>query len=165
VGGLCDGHLFGGAHGIEETKELLDPRNLERVVDALAHAYQRQIPSAMLAGNVCAYQRPDTGGIDVRDIREIDDQRSGGVGAYRGLELKHRGHHQGSIEAENALSGLRSGLIFNAEGLLRHRKILNPALRRIVNAVLIYIGQAEPGLDCDRMLTATRLYFNVDVHQ
>ena len=83
MGGLCDGHLFGGAHGIEETKELLDPRNLERVVDALAHAYQRQIPSAMLAGNVCAYQRPDTGGIDVRDIREIDDQRSGGVGAYR----------------------------------------------------------------------------------
>ena len=165
MSGLCDGHLFGRAYGIEETEELLDPRNLERVMDALAHAYQRQIPSAMLAGDVGAYQRPDAGGIDVRDMGEIDDQRSGSVGAYRGLELKHRGHHQGPIEAENALSGLRSGLIFNAEGLLRHRKILNPALRRIVNAVLIYIGQAEPGLDCDRMLTATRLYFNVDVHQ
>jgi hypothetical protein len=137
VSRLCDGHLFGGAYGIEETKELLDPRNLQRVVDALADAYQRQIPSAMLAGDVCAYQRPDAGGIHVTDIREIDDQGPGSIGAYRRLELKHRGHHQGSIEPENALSGLRSGLVFYAEGLLRHRKILNPALQTIVNAVLI----------------------------
>jgi hypothetical protein len=137
VSRLCDGRLFCRAYGIEETKELLDPRNLQRVVDALAHAYQRQISSAMLAGDVCAYQRPDAGGIHVTDIREIDDQGPGSIGAYRGLKLKHRGHHQGSIEAENALSGLRSGLVFYAEGLLRHRKILNPALQTIVNEVLI----------------------------
>jgi hypothetical protein len=137
VSSLCDGRLFCRAYGIEETKELLDPRNLQRIVDALAHAYQRQIPPAMLAGDVCAYQRPDAGGIHVRDIREIDDQGPGSIGAYGRLELKHRGHHQGSIEAENALSRLRSGLIFYAEGFLRHGKILNPAFQRIVNAVLI----------------------------
>jgi hypothetical protein len=56
----------------------------------------------------------DAGGVHVRDVREINDQRTRSVGAHGGLELKHRGHHQRAFKAKDALSGLGSGLVCNA---------------------------------------------------
>jgi len=79
----------------------------------------------MLPGDVGANQSADAGRIHVRDLGEINDQRARSIGAHRGLELKHCCHYQRTVEAQNALSGLRSGLIFYAEGLLRHAGNIN----------------------------------------
>ena len=68
-------------------------------MDAFAHAYQRQIPPIVLARDVGSHQRPNAGRIHIWDVAEINDQRVGRIGPHRGLELKHRGHHQRPFQA------------------------------------------------------------------
>jgi hypothetical protein len=86
-------------------------------VDALADTYQRETSPALLAGDVRPYESADSCRIHIGDVGEINDQDAGGVGTHHGLELEHRGHDQRSVQAENALSWLGSGLVFNAKGL------------------------------------------------
>src|SRR5579864_1036975 len=75
----CDalgcGSLLGGAYGIEETEELLHPRNLQSIEDALTHSHQCQGSPVLLMSYVGSHQRPDAGGIGVGYAGEVDDQR------------------------------------------------------------------------------------------
>src|SRR5271156_2868758 len=122
---LSGARLFRRAYGIKEAEKLLDPGDLERVVDALAHAYQRQISSTMLPRNIRSHECADARGIDVGNLAKVDDQCLRGVSPYDRLKIKHRRHHQRSVERENALSWLSSGLVFNAKGFLRHDGDIN----------------------------------------
>ena len=75
--------LFRGTDGIEEAEEMLDPRDLEGVVDALAYSDQRQIASAILTSNVSCHQSAYAGRIHIRHVGKIDDQRTGSIGPHR----------------------------------------------------------------------------------
>jgi len=49
------GRLFRRADGIEESEELLDPSDLERIVDAFTYTHQSQAPPTVLTRDI----RPD----------------------------------------------------------------------------------------------------------
>ena len=85
----------------------------------------RRLPCAGRARDRDSVDRPDAGRIHIGDVGEIDDQRARSVGAHRCLKREHGGHDQCSVEAKNALSRLRSGLVFDMQALLGHGGDIN----------------------------------------
>ena len=73
---LCGAGLLCRAHRIEKMEELLDVGDFERVMHAIAHTHQSQLPAAVLASNVGSDQRANTGGIHIGDVGEINNQRA-----------------------------------------------------------------------------------------
>lgn len=75
-----------------ELKKLLDVGNLQRLPDALVYSHQGQSASvAVLAAHVSADQSSNAGGVDVRDVGEIQDQIVRTVGSSFVLELEQVG--------------------------------------------------------------------------
>ena len=87
--------------------------NLQRIVNSLVYPYQSKISPAMLTADVGAHQRTNAGGIDIRDLAEINNQCLGLIRSDGCLELEYRGQYQGAGKFQYPLSRLRSNSIFN----------------------------------------------------
>jgi hypothetical protein len=60
--------LFCGLDRIKKLEELLDVRNFQNVAHSLADPNQAQVPFRILPRDISADQRPDSGGIGIRDL-------------------------------------------------------------------------------------------------
>jgi len=98
--------LLGVGQGVEETKKLLDARDGQGSMNAVADADKGQGAPLLIMGDVGTDQGADAGGIDVGDAGEIDDEGGGVFGADRGLELEQSGEYNRALETENSLTGL-----------------------------------------------------------
>jgi len=112
-------------YGIDELEELLYPRYLQGVTDAVGNAGQDKLAGRVLPGYIRAHESADSGGVGIRYVSEIDDKDLRLVGSHHRLELEHGVQNQGACQQQNPLSGLSSGLIGNAEGILGHGEDIN----------------------------------------
>src|SRR5579864_2762896 len=94
-------------------------------MDALTYTHQCEVPPAVLARYIRPHQRPNPCRIHVGDVGKVDNERTGSIGPDGALKSENCGHHQWTIQPKNALSGLRSGLVVDAEGILRHGGDIN----------------------------------------
>jgi hypothetical protein len=133
---LRGGCLFRGAHRIEEAKELLDSRDFQSIMHAVAHADQCKTSLAVLPGHISPHKCANARRIGIGDIGEIDDQRLRGIGPDGSLKIKYGGQDKGPIEAKDTLTWGGSWLVFNPKGI-GHRGMVTLQLRVIVKAVLI----------------------------
>lgn len=111
--------LFGFAYGVEEAKEFFDPGHFQRGMNAAADTDQCEETSFFIVGHVGADQSTDAGGVYVRDLGEIDDQRAGVLGPNGGLKLKESSEHYRTLQTENALAGLGTVEFVDCKRLLR----------------------------------------------
>jgi hypothetical protein len=111
---LCDGRVLGG----EEVEETFDARDLQRVADTFVDADQGEGAAILIMAYVGADQGSDSGRINVRDVREINDQQSGILSANGILKLEESGEHNRPAQRQDALAGLRPLTFLNFEGFL-----------------------------------------------
>ena len=137
---LRGGGLFCRSERIKESKKLFDMSDFERTVDALADTNESEAAAVFLVSDIGADERADAGGIHVGNLREVDYQRFGLVGSDLGLKIKERGEDKWTGQAQDALSLLWAGQIFDDEGLLWHPVMLTPEAPGIVTAALILRG-------------------------
>ena len=116
--------MFGGGDGIEEAEEVLDPGDLQGLVNALIDADERKGASAILAGDVGADEGANSGGIGEGDGGEIEDEGARGVRANLGLEAEDIGEDERSGEAEDADSFFGTRNLFDLERRFGHEGML-----------------------------------------
>jgi hypothetical protein len=116
--GIELGRLFRLSHRIEKAEKLLYPSHLQRGVNSVADTDQGERATLLVVRDVGTNQRSDSGGVDIRNGGEIENQRVCIFGANGGLELKQRSEHDGALQAENSLAGLDTVEIVDGKRLL-----------------------------------------------
>ncbi len=99
---------------IVDAKELFDAGHFQGGKKPLADADQGEGVAGFVMRNVGAHERADSRRIDVRDIREVDNQGGGVLRTKGGLKLKQRSENDRTLKTENTLTGLGTFEIFNA---------------------------------------------------
>jgi hypothetical protein len=138
------GRFFGRANRVEKAEELIHMGYLEGVVDPVADADQSETPAFLLMSDVSAHESADSGGIHVRDVREVENQGARLIAAHKFLEVEKSSQQKGPVKAQDSLAGLGSGRILDAKGVVGHSGMLLLERRRIVKAMLILVSRIRP---------------------
>jgi hypothetical protein len=87
-------------------------------MNPLTDANQEKVATVLRMSNVGTDQGSDSSRIHKGDFAEIDNQRLRGVGPDLGLKFEQCAEDEGTAERQDALSILRTGNIFDDQGLL-----------------------------------------------
>src|SRR5450432_671000 len=113
-----------GVNGVIELEELFHPGYLHRVAYALRDANQGQTAAFLLMRNVSADQGSDSGGINVRNLGQVENQVGRSAAAHQGLKLEEIREQDRPAQADNARTAVRVRHVFDLQGLLRHCDIV-----------------------------------------
>ena len=105
--------LFCFRDRIVDAKKLFDACDFQGREKPLTDSYQGEFVTSLVMRDVGAHQRADSGRVDIRNIRKIDDQCGGILRAKGGLKLKQRSENDRALETENTLTGLGAVEIFD----------------------------------------------------
>ncbi len=94
----------GVAEGGEDEEEGLDPGDLEQFQDALVDAGEGDAVSGFLAGDVGADQRAQSGGVDVGNVGQIENDGWGIFHADGAVKQVQVFRDQRAFQEEHALS-------------------------------------------------------------
>jgi hypothetical protein len=75
-------------HGVGILKKLIHMGDLQRGADARVHTNQQKAVTLLLVGHIRAYKRPDSRGVRVGNVSEIENQQVGMVGPHSRLEIE-----------------------------------------------------------------------------
>ena len=93
----------------KDEEERLEFCDLEQVCHAIVHASQNDLLPGFVAGNIGTDERAETGGVDVGDLGEVENERGGMLAANRVLEGRKVIGGQRPFENEHPLSRIREG--------------------------------------------------------
>lgn len=89
-------------HAVGVREEIVYLGNFQGVPDALIHACQRDRMASFLMAHVGPDQSAHSGGINIRDSREVEHKARSTVTTNQILKLVKRGNGQWSGKPENA---------------------------------------------------------------
>ena len=92
--------------GREDEEEGLEFRDLEQLGNTTVDAGEDDLLAGFVPGDVGAHERPEAGGIDVGDLREVENERAGLFAADGVLQRMEIVGGEGAFEHENALADL-----------------------------------------------------------
>jgi hypothetical protein len=104
----------------EDEEERLKLCDFEQVCHTVVHAGQNYLLPGFVAGNVGANERAESGGIDVGDLGEVENERRSMLAANGVLEGRKVIGGQRPFENEHPLSRIREGA-FDDEGFGLHK--------------------------------------------
>jgi hypothetical protein len=111
---LAQGFFLSG----EKSEEILDVGDFKGISDAIAHPDQGKRFAIFAMVHVGAHQGADSGGVDVGDGGEIDDESPRRASPNRILKLKEIRKDYRASKCQDALIGLRAALFVDLEGFL-----------------------------------------------
>lgn len=111
---LTQGFFLSG----EKAEEIVDMGDFEGVANPIAHPDQGERFAILAVVHVGTHQGADSGGVDVRDGGEIDNESPRRAGPNRILKLKEIRKDYRAPKGQDALIGLRAALLVDPEGFL-----------------------------------------------
>ena len=85
---------------VGKNKQLIDLRDLQRVQQTLRRPHDDEITAGIFSGNVCAYEATYPRGVNVRNVRNVQNQKVSMIAPHHRLEAKKVIQQQRAVQAE-----------------------------------------------------------------